>query len=535
MNRVIVTLCSTFLVAQTANVQIVHNSPYPTVDIYVDGVVALEDVEYRASTGLLELPVNTTVGIAPADGDVIASFDFALEEGEDYIVVASGIVGDTDHPFELLASGLETEAEDDGMFALQVMHGVTDAPAVDIYANGILLVDSLAYGDFAGYLQVPADDYTLDITAHGEEDVVISFSAPLSGFGGGAAVVYASGFLAPTDQDSAFTLILTTPLGDVIVLEEDEVYSPTANVQIVHNSPYPTVDIYVDGVVALEDVEYRASTGLLELPVNTTVGIAPADGDVIASFDFALEEGEDYIVVASGIVGDTDHPFELLASGLETEAEDDGMFALQVMHGVTDAPAVDIYANGILLVDSLAYGDFAGYLQVPADDYTLDITAHGEEDVVISFSAPLSGFGGGAAVVYASGFLAPTDQDSAFTLILTTPLGDVIDLSTTTLAVSENGIINPSKFSLHQNYPNPFNPSTQISYNLPEDAMVNINIYDLIGHSVKTLVSSNQIAGYRSVRWDATNDEGQAVSAGMYIYIVQAGEQSQTKKMILLK
>ncbi len=321
----------------------------------------------------------------------------------------------------------------------------------------------------------------------------------------------------------------------IVTLCSTFLVAQTANVQIVHNSPYPTVDIYVDGVVALEDVEYRASTGLLELPVNTTVGIAPADGDVIASFDFALEEGEDYIVVASGIVGDTDHPFELLASGLETEAEDDGMFALQVMHGVTDAPAVDIYANGILLVDSLAYGDFAGYLQVPADDYTLDITAHGEEDVVISFSAPLSGFGGGAAVVYASGFLAPTDQDSAFTLILTTPLGDVIDLSTTTLAVSENGIINPSKFSLHQNYPNPFNPSTQISYNLPEDAMVNINIYDLIGHSVKTLVSSNQIAGYRSVRWDATNDEGQAVSAGMYIYIVQAGEQSQTKKMILLK
>jgi flagellar hook assembly protein FlgD len=93
----------------------------------------------------------------------------------------------------------------------------------------------------------------------------------------------------------------------------------------------------------------------------------------------------------------------------------------------------------------------------------------------------------------------------------------------------------PNKVVLHQNYPNPFNPSTQISYNLPEDAMVNINVYDLMGRSVRTLVSSNQIAGYRSVRWDATNDVGELVSAGMYVYLVRAGDYSQTKKMVLLK
>ena len=57
---------------------------------------------------------------------------------------------------------------DDEFFALKVMHGVTDAPAVDIYANGELLVENLAYGDFQGYLQVPVGDYTLDITAHGD-------------------------------------------------------------------------------------------------------------------------------------------------------------------------------------------------------------------------------------------------------------------------------------------------------------------------------------------------------------------------------
>ena len=70
--------------------------------------------------------------------------------------------------------------------------------------------------------------------------------------------------------------MLTTPNGDVVTLPATETaFNGTAQVQIVHNSPYPVVDVYV-GALALEDVPYRASTGLVDLPVNTEVGIAPA-------------------------------------------------------------------------------------------------------------------------------------------------------------------------------------------------------------------------------------------------------------------
>ena len=93
----------------------------------------------------------------------------------------------------------------------------------------------------------------------------------------------------------------------------------------------------------------------------------------------------------------------------------------------------------------------------------------------------------------------------------------------------------PTNFILHQNYPNPFNPTTQIRYDLPEDAMVSITIYDLMGRSIKSLVNSQQTAGYRSIQWNATNNPGESVSAGMYIYTIQAGEFRQTKKMVLLK
>jgi hypothetical protein len=93
----------------------------------------------------------------------------------------------------------------------------------------------------------------------------------------------------------------------------------------------------------------------------------------------------------------------------------------------------------------------------------------------------------------------------------------------------------PEQIVIHQNYPNPFNPTTQIRYDLPEDALVNITIYDLMGRSIKSLVNSNQTVGYRTIQWDATNDRNEPVSAGLYLFTIQAGEFSQTKKMVLLK
>jgi hypothetical protein len=93
----------------------------------------------------------------------------------------------------------------------------------------------------------------------------------------------------------------------------------------------------------------------------------------------------------------------------------------------------------------------------------------------------------------------------------------------------------PNVFALHQNYPNPFNPVTSLRYDLPEDGLVNITIYDMMGRVVSNLVSSQQNAGYKSVQWNATNDKGASVSAGIYLYTIQAGDYSQTKKMVLLK
>ena len=93
----------------------------------------------------------------------------------------------------------------------------------------------------------------------------------------------------------------------------------------------------------------------------------------------------------------------------------------------------------------------------------------------------------------------------------------------------------PNAFALHQNYPNPFNPKTVIRYDLPKEATVKILIYDMLGRLVTTLADNKHSAGFKQVHWDATNRFGKKVSAGLYLYTIQAGEFRQTKKMILLK
>ncbi len=93
----------------------------------------------------------------------------------------------------------------------------------------------------------------------------------------------------------------------------------------------------------------------------------------------------------------------------------------------------------------------------------------------------------------------------------------------------------PMAFSLHQNYPNPFNPITLLRYDLPNDGLVNITIYDMMGRIVKTLVNGSQTAGFKTIQWNATNNKNEPVPAGLYLYTIQTEEFRQAKKMVLLK
>ena len=93
----------------------------------------------------------------------------------------------------------------------------------------------------------------------------------------------------------------------------------------------------------------------------------------------------------------------------------------------------------------------------------------------------------------------------------------------------------PTNVKLNQNYPNPFNPITKISYEVPSDGFVKVSIIDMMGREVKTLVESSQVSGMRSVTWNATDNNDQPVSAGVYLYRIQTIGITKTRKMVFLK
>jgi len=93
----------------------------------------------------------------------------------------------------------------------------------------------------------------------------------------------------------------------------------------------------------------------------------------------------------------------------------------------------------------------------------------------------------------------------------------------------------PESFFLSQNYPNPFNPTTTISYGLPENAEVSIEIFNVLGQQVRNLVDEYQAAGYKSIVWDGNDNSGSRVSSGVYFYTIEAGNFNAAKKMMLLK
>ncbi len=441
----------------TAFVQIVHNAADPAaevVDIYVvEGMdtTKLDDVAFRTATAFLPLPAGTDLEVVVAGPDSesadegLATFTFNLAADSSYYLVANGVlevdsfaanpegldIGFNLFPFE----GARQEGVTDTLVDVNVFHGSTDAPNVGVNANGGVIIPGFSYGDFSGYLSVPAQAYQLDITPGGDTSTVLfSFEADLSGAAGGAALVLASGFVdtAANAGGAEFGLLAVFADGSSallpVVADTVPPAGDTAFVQIVHNAADPAagvVDIYVvEGMdtTKLDDVAFRTATAFLPLPAGTDLEVVVAGPDSesadegLATFTFNLAADSSYYLVANGVlevdsfaanpegldIGFNLFPFE----GARQEGVTDTLVDVNVFHGSTDAPNVGVNANGGVIIPGFSYGDFSGYLSVPAQAYQLDITPGGDTSTVLfSFEADLSGAAGGAALVLASGFV----------------------------------------------------------------------------------------------------------------------------------
>ena len=96
------------------------------------------------------------------------------------------------------------------------------------------------------------------------------------------------------------------------------------------------------------------------------------------------------------------------------------------------------------------------------------------------------------------------------------------------MSINTRAVVNV--YDLKQNYPNPFNPSTTIIYQIPQSSFVTLNIYDVLGNEIETLINEEKQTSTYEITWNAEN-----LPSGVYFYQLKAGDFVETKKMVLMK
>ena len=130
----------------------------------------------------------------------------------------------------------------------------------------------------------------------------------------------------------------------------------------------------------------------------------------------------------------------------------------------------------------------------------------------------------------------PEDEANDFQIVASNTVLDNLELWNITTTDSETvEISSPFKFNLYQNYPNPFNPITEIRFTLALESSIKLNIYNVSGQLVKTLVDDNYNAGCYAIQWNGRDNQDKSVSSGIYFYRIKAGDYIETRSMVMLK
>ncbi len=254
---------------------------------------------------------------------------------------------------------------------VRVLHGVGDAPAVDVYAARDKIVDGLAFGEITDYLTVPAGSYRIRVLPSGEplkgtEPVV---DAKLTFDGGTMSTVAATGSLAE--------------LVPQVVSDDPAPTVENAQIRVSHLALAPAVDIAIkDGDVVVPGLAYPDSSGYLDVPPGTYTFEIRAAGteDVVTEVGpIDLAAGTSYTASA---VGDLAEGSFMVVPSVDASIPTTAQ--IRVLHGSPDAPAVDVVLNGARVFGNIPFGQSSPYLTVPVGMNNIRIVpAGGPEDAPV--------------------------------------------------------------------------------------------------------------------------------------------------------
>jgi hypothetical protein len=507
-------LASSFAFSQ-ARVQAIHNcadNAAATVDLYLNGTLLLDDLGFQEASPYIDAPAGVTLTFdvcAPNSTDnsnPIFTKDFNLVDGEAYAVVASGGLGQTGATaFDLRAYSGQEGNPTAGNTGLKVIHGSYDAPEVNIYeANlGAVLAPSLNFGDDAGYLDLAAQQYAVQVRLMNNA-VVGQYTAPLTGLADQSAIAMATGFVDPSSAagTEAFGVMAVLEDGTVLQLPTETV--TPARLQVIHNcaaTDAASVDVWLnDGPAPLiDDFSFRTATPYIDAPAGASFDVSialPTSTDTVGALyreSFLLESSKTYVVIASGLVGSgaysVQQPFDLIAAaGMETSTTAGNVDVL-VVHGSTDAPTVDVNEIAIpagIIVDDISYGQTAGYLDLPEANFVLNVEANGA--AVASYNAPLADLmlADNGIIVLASGFLNPAANNNgeAFGLFVALPGGGALVPLQNVLSIEEENIGSLGV------YPNPTNDF--LNLRIDDFKAETVEVYALSGSLLKTFNTNEE-------------------------------------------
>jgi len=545
----------------TARIQIIHNSPdiaAAVVDVWLNNTKLLSNFEFRTATPFIDAPsgVLLNISIAPPNStswtQALSIKQVVLTQNQTYIAVASGILststGYTPSPvfnLEVYALGREASSQT-GNTDVLAFHGSPDAPVVDVVETGVgagTIINNFAYNEFRGYLELPTADYILEIRDSTGMNTVVAYQAPLAGLGlnNQALVLLASGFLNPAVNNNgpAFGLFAALPAGgNLIALPE---YT-TARVQVIHNSPdaaAASVDIWLNNERILDDFMFRQASPFVSVPAGQAIDItiaAPSSTDTtnpVAKFNYTLTEGETYVIVANGLVVSTGYndfkPFnlEVYALGRETSSQT-GNTDVLAFHGSPDAPVVDVVETGVgagTIIDNFAYNEFRGYLELPTDNYILEVRDSTGMNTVVAYQAPLAGLGlnNQALVLVASGFLNPAVNNNgpAFGLFAALSSGGNLIPLPITVGMNKYDKILDTKI-----YPNPAINDVNVQFEISDQSEVRIRMYDLMGKEVASDFTGMLPAGIHQTTLGL-----QGLRNGTYFVVIEDNQTRTTSKL----
>jgi hypothetical protein len=278
----------------------------------------------------------------------------------------------------------------------------------------------------------------------------------------------------------------------------------------------PGADTNSDGVVNFPDfIAFAGVFGLSAVDAPATKPVIGAPG-VNENAEFSLRLGSDRVLVGETVSVDVSLANVQALMGYQFVLN----YETDKFEFVGAAPADQDLLTSTGGETPLFHNwtDKAGEVTV-ANAVINGSSVNGGGDIVRLTFRVLREFEDNARFEVANGLIADPNQLSNPAVV-----AGVLDIQST-----------PTEFALLQNFPNPFNPETTIQYNLAESADVTLQIYNVVGQVVRTLVAERQSAGRYRVQWSGMDDRSVPVSSGIYFYKIAAGKQGEVKKLMLLK